>query len=132
MDQKEIEKLGWKCIGEVGVNVGCVMIVDPSEVLNRTEYQEFMKRSEECGDDYFQMKKGMVVPTAWGDGNYHIFIQERKGDDGFVRVERVLIEFTSTYGYTDRSKSMHDISMEDLYEAVVKRQSEQKSDQQYE
>lgn len=116
MDQKEIEKLGWKCIGEVGVNVGSVMIVDPSEVLNKDEYEIFMDLSQECGDDYFKMKKGMVVPSGWGDGNYHIFVQERKG-----RIERLLVEFTSTY---DPIK-MEDINMKELFEAVAKRQSEQ-------
>jgi len=121
MDQKEIEKLGWKCIGEVGVNVGSVMIVDPSEVLNKDEYEIFMDLSQECGDYYFKMKKGMVVPSGWGDGNYHIFVQERKG-----RIERLLVEFTSTYGSSrsDPTK-MEDINMKELFEAVVKRQSEQ-------
>ncbi len=127
MNSQEVQKLGFKLVGQVGVNVGCIFIVDPSEVLNEKDYRKFMKLSEKSDDGYLEMKKGMIVPSGWGDGNYHVYVQEKKDSDGCVRVERVLIDFTSTYGYDSDNTEMHDMDVKELFDFVVKRDSNQLS-----
>ena len=123
ISREKIEQLGFKLVGQVGVNIGCIMIVDPSEILDEIEYQKFMDLSNENGYDYFQMKKGVVVPSGWGDGNYHVYVQENK--EG--RTLRVLVDFTSTYGFDNNSKEMHDMDMEELFGEVAKNQRKESS-----
>jgi len=115
LNSQEIQKLGFKLVGQVGVNVGTIMIIDPSDVLDEKQYQEFMDVSNggSC-----QFKDGMIIPSGWGDGNYHVYVQENK--EG--RTLRVLVDFTSTYGYDGDNPEMHDIDMEDVFDFVSERQ----------
>ena len=119
-----IQKLGWELVGQCGVNSGKVMLVDPSYILNDKDYESLRKhRSKQGNMKPVIFKKGIISHTWMGDGNYHVYIQKDK--DG--RTERMLIDFTTTYGFDDENPNMHDIDMKELLEKFWNRQSTQQN-----
>jgi len=117
MKSEDVKKMGWELVGQCGVDSGSIMLIDPCYVLSDKDYDELTKIREKSGwNPPVEFKMGIVTPTYMGDGNYHTYIQKEK-EGG--RVQRILIDFTHTYGTDDDNKEMHDINMDELLEKVM-------------
>lgn len=115
MNRELIQKLGWELIGQCGVDSGQIMLIDPCYVLSKKDYNDLMKHRDKVGNmNTAKFKNGIVSNTWVGDGNYHVYVQKDKDN----RVERLMIDFTTTYGYDDENPNMHDIDMKELVEKV--------------
>ena len=115
MNRELIQKLGWELVGQCGVDSGQMMLVDPCYVLNVIDYKKLLNHRDKTGNMNAVVFKHGIVSNTWvGDGNYHVYMQKDK--DG--RVERLMIDFTTTYGYDDENPNMHDIDMKKLVEKV--------------
>lgn len=107
--------MGFELVGQCGVDSGQMMFVDPCYVLNDKDYDELLKQRKIQGQmNACKFKKGIVSNTWMGDGNYHVYVQKDK--EG--RVERMMIDFKTTYGFDDENKEPHDIDMGELLEKV--------------
>ena len=115
MNRETLEKMGWKLEGQCGVDSGQMMLVDPCYVLNKKDYEAMLKHRNKVGNmNACNFKKGLISNTWAGDGNYHVYSQKDK--DG--RVERLMIDFTTTYGFDDENPNHHDIDMKELLKKV--------------
>ncbi len=112
LNSKQIKKLGWELIGQIGVNSGQVVVGDPSEILEREPYMELIN----IKGNLRKFNKSLVVPSGWGDGNYHVYVQ--KNDNG--RILRLMIDFTTTFGFDYENRELHDIEVEDIDEECKK------------
>lgn len=87
-----------KKIGSIGVDAGCVWIVDPCYVLDDRGTEPFRGKtwSEHCESLRVldtparsgQFEEGVVVSSGYGDGEYPVYAEYQDG-----RVKRVIIEF---------------------------------------
>lgn len=115
MNRELIQKLGWELVGQCGVDSGQMMLVDPCYILDKTDYEKLLNHRNKQGNmNTTSFKQGIISNTWCGDGNYHVYQQKDK--DG--RVERLLIDFTTTYGFDDDNPNMHDIDMKELVEKL--------------
>lgn len=112
LNSKQIKKLGWELIGQIGVNSGQVVVGDPSEILEREPYMELIN----IKGNLRKFNKSLVIPSGWGDGNYHVYVQ--KNDNG--RILRLMIDFTTTFGFDNENRELHDIEVEDIDEECKK------------
>lgn len=105
--------------GHVHVNVGTVLIVDPSEVLNDVKYQEFMNLydSKDDGKSHHEIFKGVESRTGYGDGAYPVFVS--KDDDG--RVMEIRIRFDISYGFDEKGGPMKYFVMDELWNTLIER-----------
>ena len=112
MNSDLIKKQSWELIGQCEVDSGQIMLVDPCYILNKEDYQSLIDHRNKSGLHGFlnftTFKKGIVVDTWGGDGDYHVYIQKDK--DG--RVERLMIDFTTSYGSDSENPNYHDIEMQ--------------------
>lgn len=103
------EQNGWEKVGQVGVNSGMMMFVDPTNVLTALEFTALIERQKnQVGSDAIKFSKGLVARTYLGDGNYHTYI--KKDSEG--RIKQMMIDFTVTYGYDDTNSKNHDINLD--------------------
>lgn len=114
----KIEKMGWTLIGQAGVDSGQIMIIDPCYILPGKQYASMIAAREKLGHEKpLPFKHGLVYNTWYGDGNYHIYaMYDKEG-----RPERIMIDFTTTYGFDEKNPNMHDIDMKDLIKRVWER-----------
>ena len=101
----------WKQIGTLGVDAGCMLLVDPCYILPDSRLDQNGKPFKEAPYDYEDMLKemeaqgwprefwvkpkgysqplGLIVESGYGDGEYPVFAQyDRNG-----RLVRVMIDF---------------------------------------
>jgi len=115
MNSELIQKLGWALLGQCRVDSGQMMLIDPCYILNKKDYEELIRSRKELGFmNPIWFKNGLVSNTWCGDGNYHVYMQKDK--DG--RVERLLIDFTTTFGFDDENPNYHDIDMKELVKKI--------------
>lgn len=92
-----------KKIGDIPVDAGCVMIVDPCYVLPFGDedapftYEKFLEKMEETGypdvlnmdfSEEHSVPLGFIVESGYGDGYYPVYVEYSDG-----RVSRITIEF---------------------------------------
>lgn len=103
------ESKGWEKIGQVGVNSGMMMFVDPTNVLSDMEFSALIQSSKnKSHPSSMKFSKGILGRTYLGDGNYHVYVN--KDPEG--RIKQMMIDFTVTYGYDDSNPVNHDINLD--------------------
>ena len=98
----------FECVGYVGVDAGCIMIVDPCYVLDDTSrggdpaktYQSFLDAAQgnnlinEARLEVWGQGAGIITSSGYGDGTYSVYA--RFEDKGMGRrVAQILIDFVS-------------------------------------
>ncbi len=116
LNSEQIKKMGWNLIGQVGVNSGFVLIGDPHEVLEKKSSMKLIN----IKDNIKKFNNSLVVPSGWGDGNYHVYVQQ--DNDG--RTLRLLIDFTTTFGFDNKNPELHDIDIQTLFKECIQYQQE--------
>ena len=121
----------WVEAGFVGVNSGCVVIMDPVDAVYEggRAIQKWLD-TETDGSNFHRLKwtfrnqfdkqveiDGLISRTEYGDGLYRVWAKL----DEHGRVRELRIPFDTAYGYDDESKEMHDISMAETMRKLIER-----------
>lgn len=90
----------YETVGYIGVDAGIVMVVDPCYMVPNDNWHEFCdeyweKSGKTTGESGLggiaDMKGGIVVQTAWGDGLYPVSV--RRDNSGRITEIRVVFDW---------------------------------------